>query len=139
MKSMKLNMTTEQKAKAYDEAKYIMKKYIESGNAGVVAENTIRKAFPELRESDDESIRKDIVTYLKSILSNKKYGDKFIKVGLLGLKHKVSRNLLIHIVKNIVKAIKKLVNVLLMGSVKLKEKRSRRLLGAKRMKELLNV
>jgi hypothetical protein len=72
-------LSIEQKAKRYDEAKYIMKEYLESGNAGVIAENTIRKAFPELMESEDERIRKDIVTYLKSILSNKKYGDKFIE------------------------------------------------------------
>jgi hypothetical protein len=72
-------LSVEQKAKRYDEAKYIMKEYLESGNAGVIAENTIKKAFPELEESEDERIRKDIVTYLKSILSNKKYGDKFIE------------------------------------------------------------
>ena len=35
MKSIK------EKAKAYDEAKYIMKEYLESGNAGVIAENTM--------------------------------------------------------------------------------------------------
>ena len=42
--------TVEEKAEAYDKAKYIMKEYLESGNAGVVAENTIKKAFPELKE-----------------------------------------------------------------------------------------
>jgi hypothetical protein len=72
-------LSIEQKARRYDEAKYIMKEYLESGNAGVIAENTIKKAFPELAEDEDERIRKDIVTYLKSILSNKKYGDKFIE------------------------------------------------------------
>ena len=35
--------------------------------------------FPELRESEDEKIRKDLIIYLRSILSNKKYGDKFIE------------------------------------------------------------
>ena len=72
-------LLTEQKAKAYDKAKSIMKKYIESGNAGVIAENTIKKAFPELAESEDERIRKDLIIYLRSVLSNKKYGDKFIE------------------------------------------------------------
>ena len=47
-------LSIEQKARRYDEAKYIMKEYLESGNAGVIAENTIKKAFPELSESDDE-------------------------------------------------------------------------------------
>ena len=55
------NMTTEQKARAYDEAKYIMKEYLESGNAGVIAENTIKKAFHELIESEDERIRKAMI------------------------------------------------------------------------------
>ena len=55
-------LSIEQKARAYDEAKYIMKEYLESGNAGVIAENTIRKAFPELKESEeDEKIRKSII------------------------------------------------------------------------------
>ena len=70
---------TEEKARRYDEAKYIMKEYLESGNAGVIAENTIKKAFPELAEPEDERVRKDLIIYLRSILSNKKYGDKFIE------------------------------------------------------------
>ena len=58
-------MTQEQKARAYDEAKYIMKEYLESGNAGVIAENTIRKAFPELVEPEDERIRKELLQIAK--------------------------------------------------------------------------
>jgi hypothetical protein len=38
-----------------------MKEYLESGNAGVIAENTIKKAFPELKESEDERIRKAMI------------------------------------------------------------------------------
>lgn len=56
-------LSIEQKAKAYDEAKYIMKEYLESGNAGVIAENTIKKAFPELKESEDEKIKKGLISY----------------------------------------------------------------------------
>ena len=63
-------MTQEQKAKAYDEAKYIMKEYLESGNAGVIAENTIKKAFPELAESEDERIRKWLIYYFKEACDN---------------------------------------------------------------------
>ena len=58
-------LSIEQKAKAYDEAKYIMKEYLESGNAGVIAENTIKKAFPELVESEDEKIRKELIKFVK--------------------------------------------------------------------------
>ena len=58
----------EEKAKRYDEAKYIMKEYLESGNAGVIAENTIKKAFPELAESEDERIRKALIRFHKSTI-----------------------------------------------------------------------
>ena len=56
-----IKLSIEEKARRYDEAKYIMKEYIESGNAGVIAENTIKKAFPELFESEDERIRKALL------------------------------------------------------------------------------
>ena len=39
----------------------------------------LERIFPELKESEDEKIRKDLIIYLRSILSNKKYGDKFIE------------------------------------------------------------
>lgn len=64
-------LSIEQKAKAYDEAKYIMKEYLESSNAGVIAENTIRKAFPELAESEDERIRKALMQNLKERFGTK--------------------------------------------------------------------
>ena len=63
-------MTQEQKAKAYDEAKYIMKKYLKSGNAGVIAENTIKKAFPELKESEGERVRMWLISYFKYVCDN---------------------------------------------------------------------
>ena len=59
-------LSIQEKAKAYDKAKYIMKEYLESGNAGVIAENTIKKAFPELSESEDERIRKELIDYLSA-------------------------------------------------------------------------
>lgn len=58
-------LTIEQKAKAYDEAKSIMEEYLKSGNAGVIAENTIKKAFPELKESEDEKIKDRLVTLVR--------------------------------------------------------------------------
>lgn len=63
-------LTIKEKAKRYDEAKYIMKEYLESGNAGVIAENTIKKAFPELAESEDERIRKWLIYYFKEVCDN---------------------------------------------------------------------
>jgi hypothetical protein len=62
-------LSIEEKARRYDEAKYIMKEYIESGNAGVIAENTIKKAFPELMESEDERIRKEIIEQINLLKS----------------------------------------------------------------------
>ena len=59
-------LSIEEKARLYDEAKYIMKEYLESGNAGVIAENTIKKAFPELKESEDERIRTLIISSIKN-------------------------------------------------------------------------
>ena len=59
-------MTIEEKARRYDKAKYIMKEYLESGNAGVIAENTIKKAFPELKKSEDKRIRKELTEFLKN-------------------------------------------------------------------------
>ena len=61
-------LSIEEKARRYDEAKYIMKEYLESGNAGVIAENTIKKAFPELAESEDERIRKVLIKFHKSTI-----------------------------------------------------------------------
>jgi len=65
IKRIMKELSIEQKAKRYDEAKYIMKEYLESGNAGVIAENTIKKAFPELKESEDERIRKELLQIAK--------------------------------------------------------------------------
>ena len=73
-------MTIEEKARAYDEAKSIMEKYLKSGNAGVIAENTIKKAFPELGENEDERIRKELIRILKGEISftSEKANEKYI-------------------------------------------------------------
>ena len=73
-------MTIEEKAKAYDEAKSIMGKYLKSGNAGVIAENTIKKAFPEIEENEDERIRKEIIRVFKGEISftSEKANEKYI-------------------------------------------------------------
>lgn len=60
-------LTIKEKAKRYDEAKFIMEKYLKSGNAGVIAENTIKKAFPELAESEDERIRNGLLSHLREL------------------------------------------------------------------------
>ena len=64
-------MTQEEKAKAYDNVRE--KIVVRFGS------NVANEIFSEYEEPDDERIRKDLILYLKSILSNKKYGDKFIE------------------------------------------------------------
>jgi len=65
-------MTQEEKAKAYDDALEIAKKnYVtaqdlrEGSQIGVECfKNTLESIFPELKESEDEKIRKDIATFI---------------------------------------------------------------------------
>jgi hypothetical protein len=72
-------LSIEEKAKRYDEVIERAKDYYDEGKTLEYATDIVSYIFPELKESEDKRIRKDIVTYLKSILSNKKYGDKFIE------------------------------------------------------------
>ena len=55
-------MTTEEKAKAYDEALKIASFYY--GNKHLDAEKLLEKLFPKLAEFEDERIRKEIIHYL---------------------------------------------------------------------------
>lgn len=67
-------MTQEEKAKAYDEALEIAKKnYVtaqdlcEGSQIGVECfKNTLESIFPELKENEDEKIRKELTEFLKS-------------------------------------------------------------------------
>lgn len=60
------NMTTEEKAKAYDEALERIKKELQScGYTGCDTARQIFRFFPELQESEDERIRKEIINYFK--------------------------------------------------------------------------
>jgi hypothetical protein len=53
------------------------KRLYETANAD--QKYVLESLFPELAENEDKRIRKDLIIYLRSILSNKKYGDKFIE------------------------------------------------------------
>ena len=57
--------TLEQKAKAYDEAIKVAKSKIKNDNDHVLYEKDITDIFPELAESDDERIRKEIIAHIK--------------------------------------------------------------------------
>ena len=74
-------LSIKEKAKAYNEAleraRNLHKDAVEMENN--MTTKTCEIIFPELKKSEDEKIRKDLIIYLRSILSNKKYGDKFIE------------------------------------------------------------
>ena len=73
-------MTIEEKAKRYDEAIKRAKEMIKAmTNIGGVAKvDDIQYLFPELKESEDERIRKEIIDFVKSRLAGFEQGDRFI-------------------------------------------------------------
>lgn len=67
-------MTTEEKAKAWDEAIERAKSKIRNDKDHVLYEEDILDIFPSLKESDEERIRKDIVFYIAA--NHKDDGEK---------------------------------------------------------------
>lgn len=70
--------TIEEKAKAYDEALDRAKVYWETDNDNTLdikARGTMEHLFPELKESENEKIRKEIMSYIKSsgAITNKQW------------------------------------------------------------------
>lgn len=59
-------MTPEEKAKRYDEALKMAKSIIKNDKDHVLYEDDIIEIFPELKESEDEKIRKELTEFLKS-------------------------------------------------------------------------
>ena len=60
-------MTQEEKAKAYDEA---IKRAKDALNDGTISNNTIaylQDVFPELKDSEDERMRKGLIAFLEDI------------------------------------------------------------------------
>ena len=66
---MEISMTQEEKAKAYDEAieraKVIYQGCYKPDTAATIAE-VLQNVFPELKESGDERIRKELIEFVKS-------------------------------------------------------------------------
>ena len=62
-------MTLEEKAKAYDELKVKASRIYHKEN-DVLIMHTIEDLFPELKESEDEKIRKNLIGYIKGISKN---------------------------------------------------------------------
>ena len=58
-------LTIEQKAKAYDEALKVLHKY--DGANIMFSQSLKEEMFPELKESEGERIRREIITYLSTV------------------------------------------------------------------------
>lgn len=58
-------MTTEEKARAYDKAFEKIKYVMEHGVSPTLNKEDLQDIFPELQESEDERIRKELIKYLK--------------------------------------------------------------------------
>ena len=58
-------MTQEQKAKAYDEALKVLHKY--DGANIMFTQDLKEEMFPEIRESEDERIRKKLISYFSAV------------------------------------------------------------------------
>lgn len=74
-------MTIEQKAIAYDEAIKRAKKWRNAPNADKIptlSTRVIEEIFPELKESEEERIRKELIDFVKSRLAGFPQCEKFI-------------------------------------------------------------
>ena len=58
-------MTDKEKAKAYDRALEIAKAWCKLDNNDL-SNDDLKTPFPELRESEDEKVRKEIISALKN-------------------------------------------------------------------------
>ena len=59
-------MTQEEKAKAYDKAIEKIKYVMEHGVSPTLNKEDLEDIFPELRESEDERIRKELIEHIKA-------------------------------------------------------------------------
>ena len=69
-------LTIEQKAKAYDEALKVLHKY--DGANIMFTQDLKEEMFPELKESEDERTRKEIVRFIQMEVEDKTVGNKWL-------------------------------------------------------------
>ena len=70
-------ITTEEKAKAYDEALERAKTLYENAN-GMILKKWVEQVFPELAESEDEKVRKEIVRFIRMEVEDEIVGNKWL-------------------------------------------------------------
>ena len=58
-------MTQEEKAKKYDEVVCKLRRFMEQGIDPLITRADVQDFFPELKESEDEKIRKKIIDYFR--------------------------------------------------------------------------
>jgi len=63
-------LSTEQKARAYDEAIKKARNIVNSINVGLIGKDSFEAVFPELRESEDERIRKLLLEAVTQVLQD---------------------------------------------------------------------
>ena len=85
-------MTNEEKAKAYDKAVEIGKSKIKNNKDHVLYEDDIIEIFPELKESEDERIRKGLIDFLKSPFVNKNITDEKVTPWIAWLEKQGEQN-----------------------------------------------
>lgn len=69
-------MTTKEKAKAYDIFFERLKEMYNNNKTNVVFRTIVERYFPELKESEDEKIRKELYIYLDWLDGRKDYAPR---------------------------------------------------------------
>ena len=70
-------MTQEEKARAYDKALKRAKTLYENAN-GMILKRWIEQVFPELKESEDEKVREEIVRFIQMEVEDEIVGNKWL-------------------------------------------------------------
>lgn len=75
-------MTREEKAKAYDNVVNKLRRFMEHGIEPLITRADVQDFFPELTESEDELIRKEIIAFLKENLETGRAEETWSLSGL---------------------------------------------------------
>ena len=75
-------MTKEEKAKAYDNVVNKLRRFMEHGIDPLITRADVQDFFPELAESEDEKIEKEIIAFLKENLETGRADETWSLTGL---------------------------------------------------------
>ena len=71
-------MTQEEKARAYDEVLNKLRHFIAKGVDPLITRADVQDFFPELKESEDEKVRKEIVRFIQMEVDDEIVGNKWL-------------------------------------------------------------